>query len=126
MQLASVKPDFTFHLFPDGCCKNFGGRHSTFHEINIKINVFMIKFAYHPFPDYIPEMFQVNDKTGNRIRFTFYRYVKLVIMTMPVRIGTFAKNVKILFVAPFRPEQFMSGIKMFLTGNKYHILMLLV
>ena len=99
-------------LIPDGNSKVFCATHLVLHEFNIHIEVAVIYFFNYLFLDDVAQLFYVKYKSCSRIRLPLYRYQQFIVMTVPILIGAFAKNLFILFVRPVRVVEFMGSIKM--------------
>jgi len=65
-------------------------------------------------------LFQVYKVAGCMRNFTLYGYKQIIIMTVPVWIGTFAKYFCIFLFAPFLAVHPVRRIKMFFACNMYH------
>jgi len=98
-------------FFPDSNGYLFGGSLAVFHEGHFDVQVFMIRRFDDPLPDNTAQIFQIDGVPGFWVNFPTYGNEKLVIMPVPVGIGTLSENLKILFVRPFGPEQTMGGIE---------------
>ena len=62
------------------------------------------------------QLFGIHDKTRLRIWFSFNSDVQIIVVTMPIFIGAFTENGKILFFAPFAHPELVRRIEAFYAG----------
>ena len=99
-------------LLPAGDRQVLSAAHFTSHEIHIDVQVPVIHLFDHMLPDQLAEFFHVKNKPGPGIRYSFYGNKQLVIMAMPVLIGTFTKNLFVLLVIPVGVKKPVGCVKM--------------
>lgn len=109
-----------FELVPDRDGDILCGSHHIAQKIHIEVEVFMIEFvgdktAYEP-----AQVFKVHYIAERRIDFAFDGDEELVIVTVPVGIGTSSEELAVLFIRPFGFEKTMCGGKTFAAGNMNH------
>jgi hypothetical protein len=113
-----------FQTAPDRYCKIFGAWQNAFHKVNVEIQISMVKrFANLPLYD-LAEFFGIDKKSGIRIYFPLDGNYQLVVMTMPVVVGTLAENFTVFLSAPRRVREFMRGIKMLVAAEINHLVKL--
>ena len=107
-------------LLPDSHGQIFGRTHLPLHKIYIQVQVLVIQFVQHLFFYDLAQLLYIKQKAGIGIGFALDGNKKLIIMTMPMFIGAFAKYSLILLFAPLGVVQLMGCIKMFNTGEVHH------
>ena len=70
------------------------------HKINIKVQVPVIKLVDDMLVDDNAQSFCINQETGIRIGFAFYRNKQLVIVAVPIIVSTFSKDLIIFCLTP--------------------------
>src|ERR1700761_2317280 len=66
------------------------------------------------------KLFKVYQIARGMSNLALYCYKKVIVMAVPVRVGTFAKHLIVFLCAPFLTIHSMSGIKMLFARNIYH------
>lgn len=101
-------------------CKHLDARNFSLHKIYIKVEITMVHF----FQDYLlddrTESFRVTDETGFRIGLSGDRYVQGIIVSMSVRVGTLAEDLKVLLIRSLRTKELVSSVEALDAGYLYH------
>lgn len=97
-----------------------GWLHSFGNKIHIQVEVAVIEVIDHVYLDEVAEFFDINDKTCDGIGAAFHCYMEVVVVPVPVLVGTLAKHGTVLFFRPFLHPKFMSGVKSFDSGDVNH------
>ena len=108
-------------LLPDPDGQILRRTHFTLKEINFDIQILVVQFLDDIILNDTAQLFYIEQKSRIRIGVTFYRYIQLVIMPMPILIGAFAEYVLILFFAPAWIIEFVCCVKMFQARQIHHI-----
>src|SRR5690606_717744 len=98
MQLRTLLFNIWFKPVENCNSKNLRRGQLTLHKTYVEVNIFVIKFAGDIGSDNGLKFFEVYNKTCFRIYLAFNRYKQFVVVTMPVRVGTFAKRFQVFFV----------------------------
>ena len=107
-------------LLPDPDGQILRRAHFTLKKINFDIQILVIQFLDDMILYDTAQFFYVEQKSRIRIRVTFYRYIQLVIMPMPVLIGAFAEYGLIPFLIPARIIEFVCCVKMLQARQIHH------
>lgn len=122
MQLAETGNgrDGSLEDFPDLDYEVFAARQLILHKIHVRVQVFVVEFIDHFSADQGAEPFQIDDKTGVGIRPALDGHDKVKIVSMPIFVGAWPKNLHILLFCPIGVVEFMGSVKMFFAGDVEH------
>jgi hypothetical protein len=107
-------------LLPDPNGQILRRTHFTLKKINFDIQILVIQFLDDMILYDTAQFFYIEQKSRIRIRVTFYRYIQLVVMPMPILIGAFAEYGLILFFAPAWIIEFVRCVKMLKARQVHH------
>jgi len=107
-------------LLPDPDGQILRRTHFALKEINFDIQILVIQFLGDMILYDAAQFFYIEQKSRIRIRVAFYRYIQLVIMSMPILIGAFAEYGLILFLAPAWIVEFVRCVKMLQARQIHH------
>lgn len=107
-------------LLPDPDGQILRRTHFTLKKINFDIQVLVIQFLGDMILYDTAQFFYIEQKSRLRIRVTFYRYIQLVVMPMPILIGAFAEYRLILILTPGWIIEFVRCVKMLKARQIHH------
>lgn len=99
-------------LLPDANDQVFRRAHFALHEIHIQVEVLVIHLFDDIFTDDLAQFLYIEHETGVGIGLAPDGHIQLIIMSMPVLIGAFAKDFLILLTAPAWVIELMCRIEM--------------
>jgi len=76
------------------------GLHVLWNEINVEVQVGMVHLVNDGTVDNPAQQLDIHDEASHGVGDAFHGDEKLVIVAMPVAVGTFAKGGEVLFLAP--------------------------
>ncbi len=89
-------------LLPDADGKILRARKLPCHPRHVYVQVLVVYGFYYHILHYIAKGLGIKYKTCFRIWLAFYRYMQLIVMSMPVFISTFAKHFAVVCPRPKR------------------------
>ncbi len=96
---------------PDADSEILGAGEFAFHEVHVQVQVAVVDAFYDDVFDEVAKGLGIVDEAGLRVWFTLDGDMQLIIVAMPVLIGTLAKNILVLILAPAGIVQAVCGIK---------------
>lgn len=100
-------------LLPDAGDENFDGTHLPLHEIDIQIEVPVVKLIDDMPVHDRPQLFHIEYETGFGIGYTLDRDIQLEIMPVPMLIGASPEHLFVLLPAPAGIIELVCGIEVF-------------
>ena len=121
VQLASLVSQGGYQLLPNQDNKVFSGwLHPGRDEVHVEIEVAVVEVIGDVRMDELAQFFHVHDKSGLRIGPTFHRDMQIIVVAVPVFVGTFAEGFPVFLFRPFWHPEFVGSIESFDTGDINH------
>ena len=111
--------DDWFNLLPDSNDQIFNGSLLPFHPRDIHVQIAMIERLFHVFMDDRFEIRKVDKVSGSLVDDATNGDVQFIIMTVPIRMGTFAEYFEILRLIPILIPEFVGSVKTRSAGDGY-------